>query len=292
MSATIRPEKLPHIRVEYDIDYFGGDYAKIGKFAFIPEALCPAVYNTVEEAFEACTGIPRQHVIHYSSDERFFPDGTEWMEQPSLPITSARESNTATSTTTTKGQKMSHELDNNALGLARAMDDEGHCRPGSVIVRDGSHSGTLFTWIEGRWIVYDLENGQPRGERDRIAVVSIEPDGDQDQAERGLNQLCLACDLETPRGEWVVDAEDLPELREQYGANLVVLWEQGGPDRSEYGDLHDYHSGEYLRPATQDERDESRAAGPEGVILIGAGGELMRADDRGSDDARRCYVQE
>ena len=219
-------------------------------------------------------------------DHEDLPDGFRWLEddewadacaRESRQSQESRESNTATSTTTTKGQKMSHELDNNALGLARAMDDEGHCRPGSVIVRDGSHSGTLFTWAEGRWIVYDLENGQPRGERDRIAVVSIEPDGDQDQAERGLNQLCLACDLETPRGEWVVDAEDLPELREQYGANLVVLWEQGGPDRSEYGDLHDYATGEYLRPATLAERDESRASGPEGVILV-----------RG----RRCYVQE
>ena len=45
----------------------------------------------------------------------------------------------------------------------------------------------------------------------------------------------------------------------------------------EYGDLHDYATGEYLRPATLPERDESRASGPEGVILV-----------RG----RRCYVQE
>jgi hypothetical protein len=73
-------DQLPHIRVEYDLEYFGGDYNKIGKFEFIPEALYPFVYNTVEEAFEAYTGIPKQHVIHYSSDERFFPDGTEWVE--------------------------------------------------------------------------------------------------------------------------------------------------------------------------------------------------------------------
>jgi hypothetical protein len=57
----------------------------------------------------------------------------------------------------------------------------------------------------------------------------------------------------------------------------VVVREQGGPERSEFGDLHDYATGEYLRPATLPERDESRAAGPEGVILV-----------RG----RRCYVQE
>lgn len=73
-------EKLPHIRVEYDTEYYGGDYNQIGKFEFIPEALYPFVFNTVEEAFEAYTGIPKVHVIHYSSDERFFPDGTEWIE--------------------------------------------------------------------------------------------------------------------------------------------------------------------------------------------------------------------
>ena len=73
-------EKFPHIRVEYDTEYYGGDYNKVGQFAFIPEGLYPFVYPTVEEAFEAYTGINRQHVIHYSSDERFFPDGTEWID--------------------------------------------------------------------------------------------------------------------------------------------------------------------------------------------------------------------
>lgn len=73
-------DQLPHIRVEYDTEYFGGDYNRVGQFAFIPEGLYPFVYETVEEAFEAYTGINRQHVVHYSSDERFFPDGTEWID--------------------------------------------------------------------------------------------------------------------------------------------------------------------------------------------------------------------
>lgn len=73
-------ENLPHIRVEYDLEYQGGDYNKTGKFKFIPEALYPFVFKTVEEAFEAYTGIPKVHVIHYLSDERYFPDGTEWVE--------------------------------------------------------------------------------------------------------------------------------------------------------------------------------------------------------------------
>jgi hypothetical protein len=73
-------DQLPHIRVEYDTNYFGGDYNGIGKFEFIPEGLSPFVFDTVKEAFEAYTGIPRQHVIHYSSDETFFPDGSEWID--------------------------------------------------------------------------------------------------------------------------------------------------------------------------------------------------------------------
>jgi len=75
-------KKLPHIRVEYDTEYFGGDYNKIGKFEFFPDGL-QFVYDSVEEAFEAYTGIPKVHVIHYSSDERFFPDGMEWFYEGS-----------------------------------------------------------------------------------------------------------------------------------------------------------------------------------------------------------------
>lgn len=36
-----------------------------------------------------------------------------------------------------------------------------------------------------------------------------------------------------------------------------------------YGDLHRYADGEYLRAATADEYAESRAAGFEGVIMVG-----------------------
>ncbi len=36
-----------------------------------------------------------------------------------------------------------------------------------------------------------------------------------------------------------------------------------------FGDLHRYSDGEYLRAATADEYAESRAAGFEGVIMVG-----------------------
>jgi hypothetical protein len=42
-----------------------------------------------------------------------------------------------------------------------------------------------------------------------------------------------------------------------------------------YGDLHDYTTGEYIRPATAAERKASDEAGDEGVIRV---------------DGRSCYV--
>lgn len=63
-----------------------------------------------------------------------------------------------------------------------------------------------------------------------------------------------------------------------------------------YGDLMDYHTAAYIRAATRDERDASRDAaaldGGAGVILIDGDDDILRCDDRGADDARRCYVQE
>lgn len=44
-----------------------------------------------------------------------------------------------------------------------------------------------------------------------------------------------------------------------------------------YGDLHRYVDGRYLRPATQAERDASRAAGPEGVIRTTHEGQTVDA---------------
>jgi len=63
-----------------------------------------------------------------------------------------------------------------------------------------------------------------------------------------------------------------------------------------YGDLCDYRTAGYVRPATLQERDASREAaehdGGCGVILVDDAGHILRADDRGADDARRCYVSE
>lgn len=64
---------IPCIRVEYDLSFFGGNYDKVGKFAFI--AVDKINDCTVEEAFEKQTGINRQHIIHFSTDDLYSPQG-------------------------------------------------------------------------------------------------------------------------------------------------------------------------------------------------------------------------
>ena len=57
-----------------------------------------------------------------------------------------------------------------------------------------------------------------------------------------------------------------------------------------FGKLMDYITGEYIRPATEQERKDSDAeveAGQyEGVILVDE-----RANGTGPDEPRRCYVE-
>ena len=60
----------PFIQVEYDPEYSGGNYSKVGQFAYIP-----ADVKDVEKAFEEQTGYPRSCMIHYSPDELYTEDG-------------------------------------------------------------------------------------------------------------------------------------------------------------------------------------------------------------------------
>ncbi|CAB4184395.1 hypothetical protein UFOVP1124_5 [uncultured Caudovirales phage] len=55
--------------------------------------------------------------------------------------------------------------------------------------------------------------------------------------------------------------------------------------------LMDYHTRKDIRAATAEEVAASRAAGPEGVILVAADGSILRADDAGADDAQRAYAE-
>ena len=118
---------------------------------------------------------------------------------------------------------------NNSFSLRTAISNDPHCEPASRIVRDGAHLGTMFSWLNGHWIAVDLENRNFIGTFDRLAVLSLASDEERDEeldADSGLNQVALGCDLDCSRGEWVVDADDLSDLRETYGDTLIVLWEQ------------------------------------------------------------------
>jgi hypothetical protein len=57
------------IRVEYDPNYTGGDYDKVGNFTYVP-----ADSKDVEVAFEEITGYKRMHIIRYSPDELYGED--------------------------------------------------------------------------------------------------------------------------------------------------------------------------------------------------------------------------
>lgn len=67
----------PHLRVEYDLAYFGGDYGNTGDFAYIPVPLVDRC-GSVEQAFRNDTGHDPVHIVHYSEDEHFDQDGDEW----------------------------------------------------------------------------------------------------------------------------------------------------------------------------------------------------------------------
>lgn len=64
-------------RIEYDLNYTGGEYTKFGKYAYVPAELVFAL-NGVHQAFEKHTGIDAIHIVHWSSDELFTEDGEEF----------------------------------------------------------------------------------------------------------------------------------------------------------------------------------------------------------------------
>lgn len=70
-------KKQQYVRVEYDEDFFGGDYSKTGDLAFVKLVDVNSL-GSVEAAFKATTGIETIHIIHYSLDELYDADGEFW----------------------------------------------------------------------------------------------------------------------------------------------------------------------------------------------------------------------
>lgn len=129
----------------------------------------------------------------------------------------------------------------NAKNLRDAIDNAG-TGVDTAYVRDGHHQGTLFVWDGLDWAVLDIEGRADTVQRvARLAVVTLHDNRPEEivledgvrymqhrdeYADLGLNQAGIAFDFECGTGEWVIDADDLDGLREVYGDDLEVIWEQ------------------------------------------------------------------
>jgi len=75
-------ENEPHIQVEWDPDYYGGDYGGVGSFTYIPVTDLDSLdEDTICEAFEEEEGVDRQRIIHYSTDELYTAAGDPYEEE-------------------------------------------------------------------------------------------------------------------------------------------------------------------------------------------------------------------
>ena len=57
------------IRVEYDLNYWGGEYSDVGSFALLPMDKVEANGFDVEKTFAEVTGHDAAHIIHFCPDE-------------------------------------------------------------------------------------------------------------------------------------------------------------------------------------------------------------------------------
>jgi hypothetical protein len=71
--------KQPHLKVEFDLNYSGGDYSKVGKFVHIPWGFVEQ-YPTEAQAFTAWTGYDDVHIITHYQDEEYTHDGRPYSE--------------------------------------------------------------------------------------------------------------------------------------------------------------------------------------------------------------------
>lgn len=80
-GQQIGRQVTPCVRVEYDLAYWGGDYAGVGKFIYIPMALVDSMRGATTEddlvdmASRKLTHQDSAHIIHYSLDELYDQDG-------------------------------------------------------------------------------------------------------------------------------------------------------------------------------------------------------------------------
>ena len=78
------PPRVKCVRVEYDLNFWGGDYSGVGQFAYIPLDAISRLRGKNDDkrlrtAFTVLVGNP-EHIIHYTFDEPVDQDGNEWKE--------------------------------------------------------------------------------------------------------------------------------------------------------------------------------------------------------------------
>lgn len=62
------------IQVEYDVNFWGGNYSGVGNFALIKLTEINGI-GGVKAAFRESTGIDPVHIIHYSFDDLYDDEG-------------------------------------------------------------------------------------------------------------------------------------------------------------------------------------------------------------------------
>lgn len=77
--------RAPHIRVEYDRNFFGGARTQVGDIAYVPVALIDLKGGDVPAAFELMYQVDRAHVMRFDCDEFFDAEGQVLDHQAEAP---------------------------------------------------------------------------------------------------------------------------------------------------------------------------------------------------------------
>lgn len=75
MDAIMSPADHPHVQVEYDTNFYGGNYVGHGERVYVPEALIDLAGGDVAAAFAQLTRVDAVHMVGYTRHERFDADG-------------------------------------------------------------------------------------------------------------------------------------------------------------------------------------------------------------------------
>lgn len=75
MNAIMSDADHPHVKVEFDMSYYGGNYDSVGSYVYVPEALIDLMDGDVAAAFSKFARIDTVHMVGYTSDQRFDAEG-------------------------------------------------------------------------------------------------------------------------------------------------------------------------------------------------------------------------